>query len=589
MDCIWIEKTTNTYSDCLKTFGIAYLISLLTNQGNNQIQIRQSSSYYLVELSHEIMSNWKSLVEKFEPVYLLPNLNNCDGKASDGLTIYLKSEKERREAFQTFLREGQDNKGNGEMPPPEHIHFHIYSLYQGMKVLSAHNKMAEVFQQDPELIKVVYEWIFRTCDSPFLGSEEKVKTFKDIVKNYEQKTGKKVSLSTNVNALSFFNPIQAKGVNNQSASGISPGGVKSFVLDEFFKMIGVLHSSIGRLVKAGTRSYDCLLQVIDPQEISIAAVDSIVQNIKSKIKAPSRTYFEFSTLTYTISEILRFLIDKQTDLSPTLTNYVRGLHSTYFKDLGNAKAVMNLSYYHLPSWVTFESYEDLYKYNEIFDELIMKCDKIRWDENLLQDLDQSLNHLVTFISTGKLEYYLFFVQDYHTKVFSYIYDKKYWLEPFFISHLQEVIMRSNLSYSKIVSDQGFINISRAIFSATIGLQYQDKNVRKYPVHYDLQHKLKQNAPYPEKFITSLTEFAATFNSENARVFESSKARGENGRTRKNITDSDLVSIIQLIDEYGSNIVGNLLVAFGYAKKEQGNKGSNETDNKMEDTEYSFED
>jgi hypothetical protein len=574
LNYIWIEKTTNTYSDCLKTYGMAYLLSILTNQNFSQIIIRQSTSHYLIELQHEFVSNWELLVEEFEPVYLLPILNNTDEKISDGSTIYLKNEKERREAYQTYLREGQENKGNGETPPPEHSHYHIYSLYQGMKVISSHNKMAEVFQQDPEIIKVVYEWIFRVCTSPFIDSVEKVKTFKEIVKKYERKTGKKVPLTTTVNALSFFNPIQAKGVNNQSATGISPGGVKSFVLDEFFKMIGVLHSSIGRLVKVGTRSYDCMLQVIEPQEISIEAVSNVVQNIKTKIKAPSRTYLEFSTLTYTISEILRFLIDKQLDLNPSLTDYVCGLYSTYFKDLGNAKAVMNLSYYHLPSWVKFESYEDVEKYNELFNEIITKCDKIRRDEILLQDLDQPLNHLVTFISSGKLDCFLFFVQEYHFKVFSHFYEKKYWLEPFFIGHLQEVIMSSNQSYSKIVKDQGFINISRAIFSATMGLQYQEKNVRKYPVHYDLQHKLKQNAPYPEKFITTLTDFASTFNSENARVFESNRARGENGRTRKNITDNDLASVIQLIDEYGSDIVGNLLVAFGYAKKEKTSENEN---------------
>lgn len=588
LNLIWIEKTTNTYSDCLKTYGVAYLLDML-NQSNGSLIIRQSPSHYLIELPQEIFVNWELLLEQFEPLYLLPILNNSDDKTSDGSTVYLKNEKDRREAFHTYLREGQENKGTGEMPPPEHSHYHIYSLYQGMKVINAHNKMAKVFQQDPEVIKVVFEWIFRTCTSPFIDTEKKIKTFKEIVKKYENKTGRKVPLKVTINALSFFNPIMAKGVNNQSASGISPGGVNSFVLDELFKMLGVLQSSIGRLIKVGTRSFDCMLQVIEPQEISTAAVTNVIQNIKTKIKAPSRTYLEFSTLTYTISEILRYLIDKKLQLNTSLTDYVSGLYSAFFKDLGNAKAVMNLSYYHLPSWVKFESFEDVYQYNEIFGEIISKCEKIRRDEILLQELDQPLNHLVTFISTGKLESFLFFVQEYHFKVFSYVYEKKYLLglKPFTIKQLQEVIMKSNQPYSKIVEDKGFINISRAIFSATLGLQYQDKSVRKYPVHYDLQHKLKQNAPYKEKFITTLTDFVSTFNSENARVFESNRARGDNNRTRKNITDKDLASVIELIDEYGSNIVGNLLVAFGYAKKEQANENQNSNENN--DAELFFED
>ncbi|KEF37798.1 hypothetical protein M670_02829 [Schinkia azotoformans MEV2011] len=589
MNYIWIERTTNTYSDCLKAYGIAYLLNLLIDQSSSKIFIRHSPSHYLIELPHEIISNWELFVDEFEPIYLLPVLNNTDERLSDASTVYLKTEKEKREGYQTYKREGQENKGLGEMPTPEHSHYHIFSLYQGMKVTTAHNKMAEVLQQDPEIIKIIFEWIFRVCTIPYVDSVEKIKVYKEIIKKYESKSGKKVLLANSVNALSFFNPIQAKGVNNHSASGINPGGMKSFVLDEFFKMIGILQSSIGRLIKVGTRSYDCMLQVIEPKEISIEAVSNIVQKIKTKVKAPTRTYLELSTLTYTISEVLRSLIDKKLHLNPSITDYINGLYSTYFKDLGNAKAVMNLSYYSLPSWVKFESYEDVYQYDALFNEIISRCDKIRRDENLLQELDQPLNHLVTFISSGSLDHFLFFVQEYHFKVFSCIYEKKYWLDlkPFSIKHLQEVIMKSNQPYSRIVEDQGFINISRAIFSATLGLQYQDKSVRKYPVHYDLQHMLKQNAPYKEKFITILTDFASTYNSENARVFESSRARGNDGRTRKNITDIDLASVIQLVDEYGSNIVGNLLVAFGYAKKEKANE-QNDNDQNDYDEEL-FED
>lgn len=571
LNYVWVEKTMNTYSDCLKAYGITYLLGLLAKQnGNDTILLRQTPSHYVIEMSEEIFHNWEKCVESFETKYIMPLINNTEEEGfSDGNTFYLKVEKGKKEAYQTFLLEGQD-KRVGEEPPKEHADYHIYSLYQGMKVLTAHNKMAEAFQQDPDLIKVVFCWIFQTGTSPLMNTDEKMKTFKKIIKEYEKSSGKKVPLKSTVNALSFFNPALAKGVNNQGATGISPSGVQSFVLDELFKMLGVTQGSVGKLVKVGTNSYDCLLLVIDPQEVASEDVLTIVHNIKAKIKAASRTYFEFSTLMYTISEVIRSLLNKKEGIPPNLIDYVRGLYCAYFKDLGQAKSVMNLSYYHLPAWVRFKNVEEAKEYDRLFTDIIDKVDKIRRDENILQDLDQPLNHLITFISTGRLESFFIFVQAYHFKVFNAIYEKNYKLElkPFSKEILQEVIMKSNQPYSKIVEDPGFINLSRAIFHATLGLQYQDKSIRKYPVHYDLQHKLKQNAPYKEKFITTLTDFVATFNSENARAFESNKARGEDSRTRKNITDQDLVSVINLVDEFGSNLVGNLLVAFGYAKKEK---------------------
>lgn len=572
MNYVWVEKTTNTYSDCMKAYGITYLLGLLAKQNNKSpILLKQTPSHYLIEIPDEIYHNWENCVELFEPKYILPIINHTDEEGfSDGQTFYLKVEKGKKEAYQTYLLEGKDKNRNGEGPPRESADYHIYCLYQGMKVLTAHNKMAESLQQDPDLIKVAYRWIFQACTSPLINTEEKIKIYKNIVKEYEKSSGKKVPLKTTINALSFFNPIQAKGVNNQGATGISPSGVQSFVLDELFKMLGVTQGSVGKLVKVGTNSYDCLLLVIDPQEVACEDVLTIVHRIKEKIKAPSRTYFEFSTLMYTITEVIRFLSNKNEGIPPNLIDYVRGLYCAYFKDLGQAKSVMNLSYYHLPAWVRFENEGDLEQYNRIFTDILDKVDKIRRDENILQDLDHPLNHLVTFISTGKLGSLLIFVQAYHFKVFNAIYEKNYKLElkPFSEKILQEVIMKSNQSFSKIVEDPGFINISRAIYQATIGLQYQDKSIRKYPVHYDLQHRLKQDAPYEKKFIKSLSVFASTFNEENARVFESNRARGEDSRTRKNITQQDLNSVIKLVDEFGSDLVGNLLVAFGYARKEK---------------------
>ncbi|MCM3797930.1 hypothetical protein P5F77_12405 [Caldifermentibacillus hisashii] len=571
MNYIWVERTANTYSDCLKAYGMAYLLGILVRQNNiGTILLKQTPSHFLIEIPDDLYHNWENIVETFEATYIMPLINNtAEEGISGGSTFFLKVEKEKRDVYQTYLLEGQ-SKRIGEEPPKEHADYHIYSLYQGMKVLTAHNKMAEAFQQDPELIKVVYRWIFQTGTSPLIDTDEKIKTFKNIVKEYEKNSGEKVPLKATVNALSFFNPVQAKGVNNQGATGISPSGVQSFVLDELFKMLGVTQGSVGKLVKVGTNSYDCLLLVIDPQEVASNDVLTIVHNIKGKIKAPSRTYLEFSTLMYTITEVIRFLLRRKEGIPPNLIDYVRGLYCAYFKDLGQAKSVMNLSYYHLPAWMRFENEEDLRQYDRLFTDIIDKVDKIRRDENILQDLDQPLNELVTFISTGQLESFLNFVQAYHFKVFNALYEKNYKLKlkPFSEKILQEVIMKSNQPYSKIVEDTGFINLSRAIFQATLGLQYQDKSIRKYPVHYDLQHKLKQNAPYKEKFITTLADFVATFNSENARVAESNKARGEDSRTRKNISDQDLASVIHLVDEFGSNLVGNLLVAFGYAKKEK---------------------
>lgn len=58
-------------------------------------------------------------------------------------------------------------------------------------------------------------------------------------------------------------------------------------------------------------------------------------------------------------------------------------------------------------------------------------------------------------------------------------------------------------------------------------------------------------------------FIASYENENLRIDE--ELQRKNKTRRIWTTKEDLDSVIQLIEEYGSNLVGNLLIAYGYAK------------------------
>jgi len=73
-----------------------------------------------------------------------------------------------------------------------------------------------------------------------------------------------------------------------------------------------------------------------------------------------------------------------------------------------------------------------------------------------------------------------------------------------------------------------------------------------------------------------------YNQENAQMNE--RYKGNPPVRRANITTEHIAEIVALIDEYGSQTVGNLLVAFGYAREprepggEDGQAGSDDGDN-----------
>jgi hypothetical protein len=93
-------------------------------------------------------------------------------------------------------------------------------------------------------------------------------------------------------------------------------------------------------------------------------------------------------------------------------------------------------------------------------------------------------------------------------------------------------------------------------------QYIGRKLSHYDVRYGLGQELKRKAQYADDFIQELAAFMQSYNEENARVYERTKGQSAG---RKAITTDDIQAVVQLIDEYGSETICNLLIAFGYAR------------------------
>ncbi len=113
----------------------------------------------------------------------------------------------------------------------------------------------------------------------------------------------------------------------------------------------------------------------------------------------------------------------------------------------------------------------------------------------------------------------------------------------------------------ILANQGFQNIAYAIRQSTVVAQYRkQQNDRRYDVRYGLGQDLARKAKYPAEFIAALSDFLHKYNAENAKVMESRQ-----GPYRKSVQTTDIEEIVSLVDEYGSDLVCNLLIAYGYAR------------------------
>lgn len=115
-------------------------------------------------------------------------------------------------------------------------------------------------------------------------------------------------------------------------------------------------------------------------------------------------------------------------------------------------------------------------------------------------------------------------------------------------------------------------MASAIRRATVNAQYRKAQGRRdWDIKYGLAQDWKRVAEQPDKLVIAISEFVQQYNAENARHAEENKER------RKNITTRDLDQVLNLIKNYGSFLVGMLLLAYGYARDVKETDESNSTE------------
>lgn len=116
----------------------------------------------------------------------------------------------------------------------------------------------------------------------------------------------------------------------------------------------------------------------------------------------------------------------------------------------------------------------------------------------------------------------------------------------------------------IVASKGFQSITRAMRNATVyALQTQKQKKHEREVHFGLAQKWKQKIKGGEKeFMAALAEFVQQYNWESENL--DAKLPGDGWKHHK-VSAGDLDELLVLLNRHGAELVGMLLLAYGYAR------------------------
>jgi DNA-dependent RNA polymerase auxiliary subunit epsilon len=567
-EAFYVDKGLNPFAGLLTAYGLMKVLSDALSAASDQgyrLDIEDKGHYYKISPKTPIQR--EGLLAPRTPQQPIRTLKT---KLPDEIAAY---DYEADKAIVTEYFEARRHKV--EAPPPP-ARWDVLRAINPAALPGYNSLMLDWYtvSADPEVLAILLD-LFASTPNPVEAIAERWRQL-DKVRGWGIKP-----YST---AQQLYNPDSGKGQNRSKADGLAVGNVDQFWLVEWLKAVGFYEGALTRLVRGAK---DRKTFVLAPRELTWQTHTQVMGDfIQSMQVTETATRFDcLAVLRYTRALLSHLMSTKSSQLARfrhrlnIRNSLVSGFYTAFYKDMGNAVATMNMAFIALPGWVTVQDFDDATLYINLLKEL----------ETFIQQFDEShsdaftlLQYLRDFLSGDDLRAFFQFTNAFP----AYLMGKRernQYARQFSTDFIERLIMSTEQPIAPILASEGFQRIAYAIRQSTVTAQYRKKQGdRKYDVRYGLGQELIRKARYKADFITALSQFMLDYNAENAQVMETRPAP-----YRGSIRTSDIDQLVALMDEYGSQTVANLLIAYGYARLPNDQQDPQQpTDNSNQDEESS---
>jgi hypothetical protein len=611
MSTYYIDKITGTAADTLLMAGFARLLDNVhaaAGHGNPSLMIEDCGPYWRVRC--DVVALTDDDLERLEPFQLLDFLVTQSQRKTlgDAVTGFdYDAQQERRTEYiekraslpgryrlpgatmvsddpglQEQIEQVLEASPSSELP--------LYAAINQMKIASSYNDLVQrwrALMADPVMFREHIRLLLRLFSVSPNPIDETLGEFAALAKKH--KLGK-----ADATLLQIVNPTTGKGLNAAKAHGLSVGGVNGFWLFELLKFAGFFAAALPQRIQG---SDDRKTYVVRAKMLQYHTLQGIMHDFREVVWSNSPAKLDVLAALY----LARLLIGTHRDVlkqiaederrrhrrhKPTMTDIISGLDVTFYKSLGSAVATMNLSFVALPDWLPLPDTPDKaqrYIAREPRPGLLTEHINIisRLEENKGEE-EALVQHYRDFLSSRDpaLTAFFAFTRGYATYAMRHLARKEY--VPLFSTNNLEELMEARdhqnpeaRPLAPILQRSGFRSIARAIRESTIRAQYRvaQEGDRRYDIAYGLGQDLARSLNQRDTFVAALMDFVRHYNAETARE-EEKLARQHSGkispelrrqaRLRRLVTTEDVEDLVAIIDEHGHKVVGNLLLAYGYA-------------------------
>ncbi len=541
-----ILKKTGTYADALEALGLA---SLLEDLGFRGVTLRDTGSEFSVSTANEVPSQDWQQPEPGYP-YIWERSKEKEKPRFQWIVDY-EEEKGKAEIWKKFEQSQKKSKGRAkraleeqtlEVPPPPQKEYKTAAILASMrKGWNGDRELAAWIRERPA---ETLQWVQAQLISNNSGTK-----------------------GTDISNTQILNPISGKGVNASKTEWRSPGSLPTTLIDCFAEWMKLRGVWTGMLLFRSDDDFKFF--VIEPARISIGGLGTIKKELEDlKLWGGVRLDIEATLRCVEIlirhSDVLQTGDAAQIGLRRlTPRSVIAGFRQAYFKSLGTAAALMNDAMLPLPEWFAIETREDADDYLAILAEAIGSLQGGLRTAGCLGSLEEKnsddgriLQQYRRWLLTGELGELLEFHHQFALHLMQRL-SKDEWVKQFSTALLDRLILKSYAErepmLKQVIEDEGFKSVARAIRNSTVyAIRLENREVQ-----FGLAQRWKQKIRAGERdFVSELGEFVQAHNWE---VTYSLKGKGHT------VTTTDLDAVVNLIEQHGAELVGSLLLAYGYAR------------------------
>lgn len=569
----YIKKQSGTYSETLEAFGVARLLDEIFKRNNVkgvQIIIKDLEHSYLVETNKELTEDLINNLTYFQIIKFIKKESNQIIHNGIDYFDYPKQKafqdeyKERYKQVEKIKSEEQRKKERKRITEEKISEF-------GEKIDAEFDVYREIKGNPYASFQKLFDNFHRNQD----GFKELIIA---VLKYYEtdelSKTQVKL-VDERPTAQQLYNPNQGKGLNKGKSNSASMSNLNSNWIAETMKISGAFPFMICQYVKVGS-GYDLKIFVPEFNEISLRDANELTKEFKKYLKSVSPVKLDvLNSMNFTIHFLKRApeFIGK-----PRKT--IKGFHSVYQKDLGQNKAVANISFVATPDFISINNRDEAHEWIEILEHHKALIGNIDEQGDAMKGLLSYRNFLG---ATGKsaLNYFNDFSFWYSGYLMQKLIKGNRFVRTFNIEELNKLFIymaNNELKLTEIIQNEGFLAVAQAIRKSSVSLQYTPKDQRKFEIRYGLAQQLQNKSKSKEDLTTFIGEFVGIYNAETARNAEKNGGKA----LRSNVKDSDLLQFYTLLDDCSPRLLGALLSSYGFALNKKGSPQNESEEDSISD-------